>query len=78
MRKYDEIALYAYMRDAAARPDERIASTREAAEALGIPGKRAHYLVEKWRGQFCDGVSTNYVYFYTNAPTALLVWGEVR
>lgn len=77
MRKFDEIALYAYMRDEAEL--DSTANTDRAAAALGINPKRAHSLVEKWRARWwCEGVSTRNIYFYRDAPAALKVWGVVR
>ena len=74
MRKPDEIALYAYMRNEAAI--HTTANTNNAASALGIDNKRAHDLVEKWRDHWwCDGVSTRCVYFLPEAPNLLLPWG---
>lgn len=77
MKKPDEIALYAYMRAmvGADKKYPNIAYTNEAADALGMPRQRAHYLVDKWRGRYCDGCSSRCVYFYTTAPAALTPWG---
>lgn len=75
MKKPDEIALYAFMRFPSV---PNVVATDEAADALGISRQRAHYLVDKWRDKnYCDGPCTSYVYFYTNAPSALLPWGVV-
>jgi hypothetical protein len=81
MKKPDEIALYAFLRTehSVCAPQMSCCSTDDAARALGIHPKRAHYLVEKWIGNaWCDGVSTRYVYFYLSSPAALLPWGVVQ
>lgn len=74
-RKPDEIAFYAEVRRVHWLPthplDRPFADA--IAERMGIPDKRAHYLLEKWsvKGWWESGVSLRSGWFTHGAPKSL-------
>lgn len=71
MRKADEIAFYALARAARAR-GVAVRDTISSPQCP-VPGKRAHYLLNKWatRGWYDYGVSLDLGWFTANAPATL-------
>lgn len=83
MRKIDEIALYAAVREERGTQPwgkEHARPVDEIAIGLGIPVKRALALLDKWddKGWWDFGVSLRYGWMTKTAPQSLKVWGVVQ
>lgn len=75
MRHLDEIAMYAAVRAS----DDVPVDAMTVAAHLGIPAKRARYLLEKWMGyRYVMLIGDSELVFFDRAPAKLLPWGEVR